>query len=84
MGTVPVGLADIFDLCVIFVCFDDLRLPWGQSPQVLRTRCPLSQCAAKMAAFPGGHFFREERKRGGILGELAIDKNGRREYNRQR
>jgi hypothetical protein len=37
-----------------------------------------------MAGLPGGgHFLREERKRGGILGELAIDKNGRREYNRQ-
>ena len=42
------------------------------------------QCAARMAGLPGGgHFLREERKRGGILGELAIDKNGRREYNRQ-
>ena len=42
VGTVPAGLADISDLGEIFICFDDLRLPWGQSPQV-------SQCAAKMA-----------------------------------
>ena len=34
VGTVPAGLADISDLGEIFICFDDLRLPWGQSPQV--------------------------------------------------
>ena len=33
-GTVPAGMADISDLCEIFVCFDDLRFSWGQSPQV--------------------------------------------------
>ena len=55
LGTVPAGSADISDLCEIFVCFDDLRLPWGQSPQV-------SQYAARMAGLPGG---------GGRAGRLA-------------
>ncbi len=50
MGTVPAGLADIYDLCETFVCFDDLRLPWGQSPQVLENK-QVFQCAAKMAGF---------------------------------
>ena len=55
----------------------------GDSPAaIVRT---LTRLAAVQAGLPGGgHFLREERKRGGILGELAIDKNGRREYNRQR
>ena len=44
LGTVPAGLVDIFDLCVIFVCFDDLRLPWGQSPQVLWGQSPQVLC----------------------------------------
>ena len=34
VGTVLADLADISDLGEIFICFDDLRLPWGQSPQV--------------------------------------------------
>ena len=39
MGTVPAGLADISDLCVIFICFAALIPPWGQSPQVSPRLC---------------------------------------------
>ena len=59
VGTVLADLADISDLGEIFICFDDLRLPWGQSPQVSQ-RFPwgqspqVSQCAARMAGLPGG------------------------------